>query len=222
MTASTSMSHHEAVSSIITAARTSLPELVERVAHRIHTEIPCYAAGDAVAPADLRASVRANVDYILDSLTGTARANLSAPDATGRTRAAQGVPLAEMLTAYRVGVAELWSALVTAARGLPGVPADDVIELAGAVFAAQNTYSDAALAAYRDEAREILRMQERERAALVEVILTGGAAKGVTMLVTAGFALLGLLATRVVPSGPPRPGQPEPHHFFRHHAGGIP
>src|SRR5580704_1115039 len=176
MTAST-MSHHEAAS-IVAAARTSLPDLVERVAHRIRTEIPCYAAEDVVAPADLRASVRANVDYILDSLTGRARANLSAPDATGRTRAAQGVPLAEMLTAYRVGVAELWSALVTAARGLPGVPTDDVIELAGAVFAAQNTYSDAALAAYRDEAREILRTQERERAALVEVILTGAAAKG--------------------------------------------
>ena len=178
MTASTSMSHHEAAASIVAAARTSLPDLVERVAHRIRTEIPCYAAEDVVAPADLRASVRANVDYILDSLTGRARANLSAPDATGRTRAAQGVPLAEMLTAYRVGVAELWSALVTAARGLPGVPADDVIELAGAVFAAQNTYSDAALAAYRDEAREILRTQERERAALVEVILAGAAAKG--------------------------------------------
>ena len=178
MTASTSMSHHEAAASIVAAARTSLPDLVERVAHRIRTEIPCYAAEDVVAPADLRASVRANVDYILDSLTGRARANLSAPDATGRARAAQGVPLAEMLTAYRVGVAELWSALVTAARGLPGVPADDVIELAGAVFAAQNTYSDAALAAYRDEAREILRTQERERAALVEVILAGAAAKG--------------------------------------------
>jgi hypothetical protein len=149
MTASTSMSHHEAAASIVAAARTSLPDLVERVAHRIRTEIPCYAAENVVAP-----------------------------DATGRTRAAQGVPLAEMLTAYRVGVAELWSALVTAARELPGVPADDVIELAGAVFAVQNTYSDAALAAYRDEAREILRTQERERAALVEVILAGAAAKG--------------------------------------------
>ena len=178
MTAAPSMSHHEAAASVVAATRTSLPSLVERVVDRIRTEIPCYAAGDVVAPADLRASVRANVEYILDSLTGTARANLSAPDATGRTRSAQGVPLAEMLTAYRVGVAELWSALVTAARGLPGVPADDVIELAGAVFAAQNTYSDAALAAYRDEAREILRVQERERAALVEVILTGAAAKG--------------------------------------------
>ena len=47
------------------------------------------------------------------------------------------------------------------------------------------------------------------------------------MFITAGFALLGLLATRVVPPAPPRPHpepqpEPEPHHLFRHHAGGIP
>ncbi len=44
----------------------------------------------------------------------------------------------------------------------------------------------------------------------------------VAMFVTAGFALAGLLATRVVPPGPPRPQPPEPHHLFRHHAGGLP
>ena len=42
------------------------------------------------------------------------------------------------------------------------------------------------------------------------------------MFVAAGFALAGLLATRVVPSGPPHPRTPQPHHLFRHHAGGIP
>jgi hypothetical protein len=178
MTPSMSMSHDEAVASVVAATRTSLPALVRRIVTRIRAEIPCYADTDVVQPDDLRASVRANVDYILDSLTGTAKANLTAPDATGRTRAAQGVPLAEMLTAYRVGVTELWSALVATARRLPGVPADDVIELAGAVFAAQNTYSDAALTAYRDEARDILRTRERERAAMVEVILSGAQAKG--------------------------------------------
>jgi hypothetical protein len=47
------------------------------------------------------------------------------------------------------------------------------------------------------------------------------------MFVTAGFALVGLFATRVVPPAPPHPHalqpQPEPelHHLFRHHAGGI-
>jgi hypothetical protein len=173
-----SMSHHEAAAGIVAAVKADLPELTERVVARIRAEIPFYAAQDVVSPDDLRASVRANVEYILDNLTGTARANLSAPNATGRTRAGQGAPLAEMLTAYRVGVAEVWSALAATARGLPGVRAADVIDLAAALFAVQNTYSDAALAAYRDEAREILRTQERERAAMVEVILTGSAAKG--------------------------------------------
>ena len=60
------MSHHEAVASIIAAARTSLPDLVDR--------------------------------------------------------AAQGVPLPEMLTAYRVGVAQLWSALVTAVHAWRELP----------------------------------------------------------------------------------------------------
>ena len=42
------------------------------------------------------------------------------------------------------------------------------------------------------------------------------------MFVAAGFALAGLLATRVVPPGPPHHRTPQPHHLFRHHAGGIP
>ena len=44
----------------------------------------------------------------------------------------------------------------------------------------------------------------------------------VAMFVAAGFALAGLLATRVLPPGPPHPHAPQSHHLFRHHAGGIP
>jgi MFS family permease len=44
----------------------------------------------------------------------------------------------------------------------------------------------------------------------------------VAMFVAAGFALAGLLATRVLPPGPPHPHSPQPHHLFRHHCGGIP
>jgi hypothetical protein len=172
------MSHQDTAASISAALRTSLPALTERIVARIRAEIPFYAGQDIVTHDDLHQSVRANIDYILASLTDSAAPNLTAPNATGRARAAQGAPLAEMLTAYRVGVAELWSAMAATARDLPGVPASDVIDLAGTVFAVQNTYTDAALTAYRDEAREMLRTQERERSALVEVILTGAAARG--------------------------------------------
>jgi len=52
----------------------------------------------------------------------------------------------------------------------------------------------------------------------------------IAIFIAAGFALLGLFATRVVPPAPPPPRlaapqpepEPEPHHLFRHHSGGIP
>jgi EmrB/QacA subfamily drug resistance transporter len=59
-------------------------------------------------------------------------------------------------------------------------------------------------------------------ATLVAVHGTFGHRTAVAMLVTAGFALAGLLATLVIPPGPPHPDQPQPHHLFRHHSGGIP
>ena len=42
------------------------------------------------------------------------------------------------------------------------------------------------------------------------------------MFVAARFALIGLLATRVVPAGPPHPHKPQPEHLFRHRADGWP
>jgi EmrB/QacA subfamily drug resistance transporter len=44
----------------------------------------------------------------------------------------------------------------------------------------------------------------------------------VAMLVAAVFALAGLWACLVVPPGPPHPHEPQPHHLFHRHAGGIP
>jgi MFS family permease len=59
-------------------------------------------------------------------------------------------------------------------------------------------------------------------AALVAIDGTPDHRTTVAMFIVAGFALAGLLATRVVPAGPPHAHTPQPHHLFRHHAGGIP
>ena len=59
-------------------------------------------------------------------------------------------------------------------------------------------------------------------ATLVAVHGTTGHRTAVAIFVAAGFALAGLLATRAVPPGPPHLHAPQPHHLFRHHAGGIP
>ena len=59
-------------------------------------------------------------------------------------------------------------------------------------------------------------------ATLVAVHGTTGHRTEVAMFVAASFALVGLLATRVVPPGPTHAQAPQPQHLFRHHAGGIP
>jgi EmrB/QacA subfamily drug resistance transporter len=59
-------------------------------------------------------------------------------------------------------------------------------------------------------------------ATLVTVHGTTGHRTGVAMFAAAGFALAGLLATRVVPPRPALARAPQPQHLFRHHAGGIP
>jgi EmrB/QacA subfamily drug resistance transporter len=68
-------------------------------------------------------------------------------------------------------------------------------------------------------------------ATLVAVTGSDAHRTATAMFITTGFALLGLLATRVVPPLPPAPphphpsqpqSEPEPHHLFHHFAGGIP
>ncbi|MDT7705409.1 MAG: hypothetical protein QOG20_1016 [Pseudonocardiales bacterium] len=167
-----------AVGEIVAAMLDRTPETVDRVQKRIRAEIAFYAAEDVVKPDELRASLADNLDYILSGLTGPGRADLSAAQATGRARAAQGAPLVEMLAAYRLGFAEIWTALVATARAIPGMGADVLVELAGSMFTLQNEHSDAAVSGYRDESYQIMRATERERAALVEAILVGTVAKG--------------------------------------------
>jgi PucR C-terminal helix-turn-helix domain/GGDEF-like domain len=168
----------KAATPIVRTLRSDMSGLLDKVVERIRAEIPFYAADDVVSADDLRTSVADNVDWILDNLTGDSPVDMRAPEGTGRARAVQGAPLVEVLTAYRVGFAELWSALVATARAIRGISDDVVVDLAGVVFALQNAYSDALISAYRDEAQQLLRAQERERAVLLEAILSGAATKG--------------------------------------------
>jgi EmrB/QacA subfamily drug resistance transporter len=59
-------------------------------------------------------------------------------------------------------------------------------------------------------------------ATLVATHGSTGQRTATAMFMAVGFALAGLLATRVVAPGPPHPRRPQLQHMFRHHAGGTP
>jgi hypothetical protein len=151
-----------------------LPDLVDRVVQRVLAEIEFYRGGDVVGLDDLRESVRGNLESMAGQLTTEQPPDLSAPRATGRLRARQGVPLADILHAYRIGFTELWEAIVQEARRGARTPSEMLVDAASGVWWLIGEYTQELTVAYREAAAELLLARARERSALVEALFTGG------------------------------------------------
>jgi phosphoglycolate phosphatase-like HAD superfamily hydrolase len=158
------------VAGLITAR---LPDLVDRVVQRISTEIEFYRDRDVVGLEDLRRSVRSNLESMVTQLTSDRPPDVTAPRATGRRRAEQGTPLADILHAYRLGFTELWEAIVEEARNARA-PSETLIDAASGVWWLIGEYTQELTVAYREAAAELQLAGARERSALVEALFTGG------------------------------------------------
>ena len=158
------------VAGLITAR---LPDLVDRVVQRISTEIEFYRDRDVVGLEDLRGSVRSNLESMVTQLTSDRPPDVTAPRATGRRRAEQGTPLADILHAYRLGFTELWEAIVEEARNARA-PSETLIDAASGVWWLIGEYTQELTVAYREAAAELQLAGARERSALVEALFTGG------------------------------------------------
>ncbi|MGB7361753.1 MAG: helix-turn-helix domain-containing protein [Rhodococcus sp. (in: high G+C Gram-positive bacteria)] len=87
-----------------------------------------------------------NLESMLDALTAGADGDLEPAYAAGRIKAENGVPLAALLHAFRLGGRLIWQELTdTAAGRAPEV----LLAMATDVWALVDTYSDAAAEAYR-------------------------------------------------------------------------
>ena len=150
------------------------PDLVDRIVKRILAEFDFYREGDVVGLEDLRDSVRSNLSSMVDQLTTDQPPDLSAPRATGRQRARQGVPLADILHAYRIGFTEFWGAIVDEARRSAQAPSELLVDAASGVWWLIGEYTQELTVAYREAAAELLLAGARERSALVEALFTGG------------------------------------------------
>jgi hypothetical protein len=158
---------------VAASVRRRLPDLVDRVVQRIMAEIEFYRDQEVISLQELRDSVGRNLDAMVGQLTADRPPDLSAPHATGRRRAEQGTPLADILHAYRIGFTELWEAIVDEARGAHA-PAETVVDAAGGVWWLIGEYTQELTVAYRETAGELLLAGARERSALVEALFTGG------------------------------------------------
>lgn len=162
------------VSEIAGAVTARLPALVDRVVERIRAEFDVYGQDDVISLEDLRASVRSNLESMVRQLTADRPPDLSAPRETGRRRARQGAPLADILHAYRIGFTEFWHAIVDEAHRSAQVPPELLVDAASGVWWLIGEYTQELTVAYREAAAELLLAGARERSALVEALFTGG------------------------------------------------
>jgi phosphoglycolate phosphatase-like HAD superfamily hydrolase len=162
------------IAAIAGSVRTRLPELADRVVQRLLAEIEFYREREVVSVEDLRDSVASNLESMVAQLTTDQPPDLSAPRTTGRRRAEQGTPLADILHAYRIGFTELWEAIVEEARRSGQAPSETLVDAASGVWWLIGEYTQELTVAYREAAAELLLAGARERSALVEALFTGG------------------------------------------------
>ncbi|WP_207125594.1 PucR family transcriptional regulator [Actinocatenispora comari] len=173
-----------------------LHAMLDRMTDRRIAELPMYASAASGSRDVVWKLVAANVHEVFDRLTGR-RDDLSAAERSGRLRAQQGLALADLLTSFRMGYDEVWEAMIAAARTPPAIPADDMVDLSHLMFRLHNQVGDALIHAYREEAQHILLSRERERAALVNVLLSETTSVG-TVIEIAGMLRLPMDGTFVV------------------------
>lgn len=150
-----------------------LPELGERMAQRIRSDVDTYKDESLIPFDSLRRSCVANADLILTSLRHGGAPDASSARETGRTRAQQGVPLADTLHAYRIGSELLWAEILAEARVRPEVSADVLLSESTRFWAAFSLYAEATAEAYRQAAAELTSQGQARRSALIEALFTG-------------------------------------------------
>jgi len=167
-------------------SRRLLPEadrLGARMAERICAEAPLYAEGLLVPYEQLLASCVENTRFVLGQLADEPRVNVTAPRATGISRAEQRVPYAVVLQAFRIGARFLWELLVE--RADP--EARDVLLLAAAdIWSVSDDLASQVTDAYRDALGDMARRDGQMRAVLVSSLLDGDAAAAEELVESAG------------------------------------
>lgn len=159
-------------------------ELALAMAGRIRAAASDHG-GDCVPLDDLRASCRAELRNILQSLAAQAPLDAEMCVDTGRRRARQNVPEATLLAGYRVGIRFVWELLITEAGATGLVSPEGLVNAASSIWVIQDTMIEAAIAGHREATTERLRTTEQERSALVEALLTNRGLDAGTLLATA-------------------------------------
>jgi DNA-binding PucR family transcriptional regulator len=151
-------------------------EVVEKAHEAIWNAVASYArAGDNLAD-DVKDAVKNNVvtlARVLHQSRDIKREELDAIRRVGARRAEQGIPLDDVLHAYRTVSRVCWDALAEECRSFEGDALEPTIELAESVLRYTDEISTAVAEAYAKAQRRLVREQEGARREFLSELLYG-------------------------------------------------
>lgn len=170
------MTSRAGVSYIIHAFLERLDEVVDRCCRAIWETVPSYRRSGQALVQDVREAVRANVgtlSRVLSEGRDIRRDELEAIERVGARRAEAGIPLDDVLHAYRTVSRVCWDILSEECRRFPGDALEPTIELAQAVLRYTDEISTGVAEAYSRAQRAIVREQEGARREFLADLLYG-------------------------------------------------
>jgi PucR C-terminal helix-turn-helix domain len=152
--------------------RVDRDDLAEQIFSRFRDEIPGYGRlPDSAVRAEVVAVIHENVDLCLDWVAGgRAPARFDAFQASAKHRAAEGMPLEDLLRAYRIGGRSTWRVLVAEAAK---DERDALPRAAELIMDYVDQVSGLVAEAYLEERSHLVSEQERGLRALLDALVSG-------------------------------------------------
>jgi PucR C-terminal helix-turn-helix domain/GGDEF-like domain len=167
---------HPGLKSIVDRFLGRLDSVVEKGSDIIWDDIPSYARLDDGFKEDVRAAVRENVAILARVLSEGREVDgfqLETIERVGARRAEAGIPLEDVLHAYRIVSRVCWDILADECRTQGGDALEPTIELAEAVLRYTDQISTCVADAYAKAQRAIVREQEGARREFLSDLLYG-------------------------------------------------
>jgi DNA-binding PucR family transcriptional regulator len=148
-------------------------ELSLALGHAITREVGLYHASAPVPFEVVVHGCMTNVQAILKAIVADSEFDPTASAELGRERAHDGIPLASVMEAYRVGFRGMWDAAVKEVANHAHVNSEALRVLTAKIHAAQDVFTAAMATAYRDEHARRFMGDESERELLIDSVLHG-------------------------------------------------
>ena len=128
----------------------------------------------AAVPFDVvAAGCAANMRAIFGAIAAGGDFNVTAATRLGVERARDGVPLSSVMEAYRVGFRRVWEAVAAEAETRPWMNADALRTLTAKLLTAQDVFTGAMAAGYRQEQTRRVVDDEMQRSVLIDALMHG-------------------------------------------------